>query len=280
MTSSAATTKPQLKDYLNVTFFLKDIYAFRKAHEDSFSYESWAFELGFEHRSFLRQVVIGRRALTDTTAAQISQRMFFTEAEREHFMVLYRYSRSRTQPERDLFGKRLMQILKDNYYQTEVEVSEDFLRSPLFPRMQVLLSLGDKAKTVEEMARLLQADVLEVEKGIVILTRLNLAEQVGAGYRATVSSFKVPSSLGNEVLLNYHKNNLQEAISATNLPGHLRRYKSLILAMSQEEFEQFLKNMDAFVKEQLHRFDTSNETESRRLFQVNMNLFSVSTQLD
>jgi hypothetical protein len=119
---------------------------------------------------------------------------------------------------------------------------------------------------------------LEVEKGLMVLLRLNLAEQHGDLYKATVNSFKVPAELGSEILLDYHKKILQDAIAARSLPHDQRRYKSLLMAMSPEEFNQFLLSMNAFAKEQLHKFDNPN-VEGRRLFQVNLNLFSVSTEL-
>ncbi|KHD88171.1 MAG: hypothetical protein OM95_10400 [Bdellovibrio sp. ArHS] len=277
--NSSLQKKPQLRDYLEASFYLRDLYNYRKATEESFSYESWAFELDFQHRSFLRQVVIGRRALTETTAQQIAHRLFTDPKEQRHFMILFHYSRSRSQQEREIFGQQLMQMLKDNYAQMEVEPSEDFLSSPLFPRLQVLLSLGDQHRSLQELSRLLQADSFEIEKGLLILTRLQLAQKTETGYKATVNSFKIPNNLGSQVLLDYHQSNLQDAIKARSLPPELRRYKSFILALAPSEFEQFLKNMDAFVKEQLHRFDTSSQ-ERRRLFQVSMNLFSVSTELD
>ncbi|MDG0816319.1 TIGR02147 family protein [Bdellovibrio svalbardensis] len=276
--STNTPKKPQLKDYLDVSHYLKDLYGYRKATEDGFSYESWAQEVGFQHRSFLRQVVIGRRALTDATAKQLGERLFFTKPEQEHFQTLARYSKCRTKQERDVYGQRLMQILKDNYYQTEVEVSEDFLGSPMVPRLQVLLSLGDKSRSIKDLSQALQADPLEIEKGLLVLLRLNLVELDGDNYKATVNSFKVPAELGSEVLLDYHKKILQDAIAARNLPHDQRRYKSLLMAMSPEEFEQFLNNMNAFAKEQLQKFDNPS-VEGRRLFQVNLNLFSVSTEL-
>ncbi|MEK2689164.1 TIGR02147 family protein [Bdellovibrio sp. GT3] len=276
--TKTAPKKPLLRDYLNIAFFLHDLYQYRKATEEQFSYETWAHELGFQHRSFLRQVVIGRRALTDTTAKQICERLFFTQAEQEHFMILTHYSRARSSREREAFGKKLIQLLEQNYYQNEIEASEEFVSTPLIPRLQALLSLGDDAKTAEALAQFLNADSLQVAKGLMILTKLGLAESTPDGHKATVSNFKVPNNLGSQALLEYHKQSLQEAIDARTLPHHLRRYKSMILPMSQEEFDSFLKNMDGFVKEQLHKFDTP-KTTGRRLFQVNLNLFSVSEEL-
>jgi uncharacterized protein (TIGR02147 family) len=278
MTTKPAAKKPSLKDYLNISFYLLDLYNYRKATETHFSYETWAQELGFEHRSFLRQVVIGRRVLTENTAKKISERLFFTTSEQEHFMILMLYSKARSAPEREALGKKLIQLLENYYYQTEIEAYEEFVSSPLFPRLQVLLSLGESAKQPETLAQYLQADPLEISKGLMILTKLGLAEKSKDGYTATVSNFKVPSNLGSNALLEYHKESLQDAIEAQSLPHHLRRYKSMILAMSQDDFDLFLKNMDSFVKEQLHKFDTAT-AEGRRLYQVNLNLFSVSEEL-
>ncbi|WP_373997691.1 hypothetical protein [Bdellovibrio bacteriovorus] len=97
---------------MDASFFLRDLYNYRKKTEEGFSYETWAFELNFQHRSFLRQVVIGRRALTEATAQQIAHRLFTNPEEQRHFMILFHYSRSRTPQERQLFGQQLMQMCR------------------------------------------------------------------------------------------------------------------------------------------------------------------------
>lgn len=60
-----------------------------------------------------------------------------------------------------------------------------------------------------------------------------------------------------------------------NRSPEARRYRSLILALKEEDFAAFLSDLEIFVKQTLSKFD-SDQFAERKLFQMNFNLHSVS----
>lgn len=60
-------------------------------------------------------------------------------------------------------------------------------------------------------------------------------------------------------------------------PHELRRFKSLMLVMSDEELANFSAAMDEFASSMIQQF-TSNSGLKRRVFQVNMNYHVVTEE--
>lgn len=271
--------KPELRTYLDIHQYLEDLYRYRKQTEVNFSYETWAQELDIKNRSYLRQIVIGRRSITESTIKLLCDRLNFQGADREYFNLLVLYSKSRNQDQRNLYGRKLMQLLKSDYEQIEIQNYFEFVSTPLFPQLLTLLSFKDIDRSTQGLALLLKRSVGEIENTLLTLQRLKLAQKEGDSlqWQTTNHAFKVPDHLGSVALSEYHKQSLQEAIKAVRLPREQRRYKSLLLPLSGEEFSEFLEDLQTFVKQSLRKFDT-NDLQRRRLHQVNFNIYSVTDE--
>lgn len=274
--------KPDLFTYLNVNQYLEDLYTFRKAENRSFSYEAWAQELGFTNRSFLRQIVIGRRSLTEKTTQTLCEKMNFSTSEREYFHLLVLYSKSKTQEQRNLYGRKLLHLIKSDYPQTEVQNYYEFLSSPLLPRLQTLLSFEDIEKSTENLSALLGITPHKTESALQLLKKINMAESEVNGrglheWKSLQKSFKIPDKVGDQALLSYHELSLKEAIQARDLPAQQRRYKSLLLPLSPHEFDEFLEDLQVFIQQTLRKYDV-DDLRSRRLHQVNFNIHAVSEE--
>ncbi|MFM6930506.1 MAG: TIGR02147 family protein [Bdellovibrio sp.] len=271
--------KPDLKTYLNVHQYLGDLYKYRKATEEYFSYETWSQELDIKNRSFLRQIVIGKRSLTSETTKLLCDRMGFYGIDREYFQLLVLYSKSSTQEQRNLYGRKLMQLIKTDHEQTEIENYYELISTPLYPKILTLLTFKDIRKDRESIARLLNTEAKEIEAGLGVLDNLKLIcfNEESQEWQSTEKSVKVPDQIGDAALLDYHSKSLQEAIAAKSLPKDQRRYKALLLPLNHSEFAEFLEDLQGFVKQSLKKFDT-DDLRTRKLHQVNFNIYAVSEE--
>lgn len=109
------------------------------------------------------------------------------------------------------------------------------------------------------------------------MVELQLIQNVDGKYKVLKKSFKVPDHFGDLGLTIFYQKNLEAAQEAIRLPKEQRRYKSLFLPLNFAEFEEFLKNMQNFVNEQLFKFN-ADEYADRRLYQVHFNIIPVSEQ--
>ncbi|WP_168196701.1 TIGR02147 family protein [Bdellovibrio sp. ZAP7] len=271
--------KPQVFDYLDAYQYLQDYYAFRKKVDVGFSYEAWAAELNFNSRSFLRMMIHGKKKLTEKIVASLAEISFLTPDERDYFFCLVKYTQTSTLKEKQIFGQKLIQILKRQSSAQVLAESEDFISNPLLPRLLSLFSYDDVEKSSVSFAQILGIREEQVIQALEILHKLALIEQPQKGvWISKVVAFKVPDNKGSLNLRKFHEKSLAEALKAFDLPQEVRRYKSLLLPMTTEDYHTFNQLLDDFAKEQMVRHNPKTYS-GRRLFQVNFNIYPVSEDL-
>lgn len=135
--------QPDIKKYLNVYQYLQDIYAFRKKRDAKFSYEVWAKELGIKDKSYIRLIVLGKRPLNEKMTEALKKNLALSAQEQPYFQTLTQYTQSRNREYKEVFGRKLIELLKSELDQMEIKAHYDFLSNPLLPRLQVLLTFRD-----------------------------------------------------------------------------------------------------------------------------------------
>jgi uncharacterized protein (TIGR02147 family) len=271
--------KPDIKCYINIHDYLKDLYYFRKNTETGFSYEMWMHELGLKNRSFLRQIIVGRRSVTEETSHVIGARLNLDSVDFEYFQLLVLYSNARSTEKRNFFWGKMRQLISPRTEPVEIREVQDFVLETLHPRLQLLLGFKNAPKDVESLALLLKTSEAELQKALLKLEEMDLVQKTtaisGIQWQAKTKSFRVPGNVGSEVLLDYHQRSLEDAISARKLSANERRYRSLILALTSTEFDEFMKDFEVFVQQSLNKFD-NDDFANRKLHQINFNIHAVS----
>jgi len=275
----SAKQKPQLMSYLSISHYLEDLYKFRKETEQNFTYESWAQELGIKNRAFLSQLVSGRRKFTEATIQLFVDKMALTKSEQEYFHLLVLYSMARAQVQRDAYGRKLRQLMNQSYPQTQVEPAKNLVASTLYPRILAFLTFKDVTKTAENIRRIFNISMEQANESLQTIKALGLIELDGETWITTRTAYKVPEKIGDADLMNYHHKSLLDAIEARKSPVHERRFRSLILALNENEFLKITEEMNAFLTEMLGKFDV-DYFHDRKIYQLNFNLHVASSQAE
>jgi uncharacterized protein (TIGR02147 family) len=268
------TTKNQshlnIKEFQSPVQFLTSYYAHRKSQDSDFSYETWSQEIGFHNRSYLRFVVLGHRPISEKMMALfLDYFKFSTEnGDAEYFETLVHFSQSKTKKQKQFFGKRLLELATPTLEKLEVTEHFEFLSDRYLPVIQTICGFVDVQITPEAISALLDITVSDATAKINALEQLGLVKngvpqkrawRAGASYQA----------LGHR---EFYKESLQRASAAIDLPFNERRFRSLFVALSPDEFQGFLKDFEVFAQEQLVKNDKS-ELSGRRVYQLNFNFF-------
>lgn len=270
--------KPNIKKYLDASQYLQDHYKFRKESEPGFSYEAWAKELRASDKSYVRLMVIGKRHINVKMTEAFAKNLNLSPDEEIYFSHLVQYTQGKTRAVRDALGKKLIGLLNSDFEQLEIQNHLDFLSDPLLPRLQVLLSFHDVDQSAEHLSRLLKVDVAELVKALDTLARLELVKVEDGRYRPAKRSFKIGDHFKDLGLERFYLNNLEASKEAISLPAETRRFKSLFLPLNEEEFVDFWKNLEAFAREQLARYNP-DEYQGRRLYQAHFNIIPAATKM-
>lgn len=275
----ALNQKPSVFEYLDLNAFLQSYYNFRKQMDSEFSYESWANELGVKNKSFLRLAIVGKKKISQMLMTALSEKIFESKNEQEYFYYLVKYAYAPTQKDKTDFSNKLIRLIKGNSKEEVIEATAELLSSPWFMRMLTLLTFKDITPTVATFSKLIDKPAAEVEHLLLKLQELKLAYSVQVDgqthWLCSGKAFKVPDQIGSEAIIQYHKASLDDAINAFNRPKDQRRYRSLLLPMSEEQMKEFYTLMDEFANEQKIRFN-SESLKGKNLFQANFNIHRIT----
>lgn len=267
--------KPNIKNYLNVYQYLKDLYSYKKKINSKFSYQVWANELSIKNKAYLRLIILGQRPLTEEITKRISNSEFTTKDEKNYFSYLVEYTQSTTQEQKSIFGKKIASFLKNNNENKEIINQLEFLSDPLLPKLQVLMSFIDLDQSYENLAWLLNCDLKQVSDSINKLLELGLIKKENDRFYPNKSSFQVPDQFKNLALKNYYISGFKAAEEAIDLPQGTRRFRSLLLPLNNSEFLTYLDNFQEYVQDQLSQFN-SDEIKDRRLYQVHFHIIPIT----
>jgi uncharacterized protein (TIGR02147 family) len=267
--------KPDIKKYLDIFQYLQDIYQFRKTLNGHFSYAVWSKELGIRNKAYLRLMVIGRRSINEKMMSKMIENIELNKQDTDFFVALLGYSQCKNLAEKKLLASRMMSLVRQDFAQEEVEMHMDFLSDPLLPKLHSLLSFDDIAKSPENLARLLGTEESEIAEALSKLEKFQLIEMGPQGIRPKNPNFKVPDKFKDLGLKSFYLNLFDEAKKAMNLPGDLRRFRSLFFAANEEEVKYLTVRLDEIAKDLLSRHDFS-ELADRRLYQIHFNFFPLS----
>lgn len=278
---STSKIKPVVYDYLDVCLFLQDYYAYRKAVKQGFSYESGADELSFNSRSFLRMMILGKKKLTPNVIEALAHSLFPQKEQQDYFYYLVKYSQSKLVKDRHLFGQKMMQILKNHNQPMIIGGETSFTSDPIYARLLSLFSYSDVIKNVSSLSRLLDQSEEVVLSALQALEEWKLIKKDDeeGTWSSTVGIFKVADNKGNKNIHEFHRKSLLEAIQAFEKPVKVRTFKSLLLPMSEDDFNAFNEMLNDFSKEQMARHNPK-VYKGKRVYQVNFNIYPVTEELD
>lgn len=269
--------------YLDPYLVLQKYYQDRKKYDVDFSYSVWSAELGLSSSSTLRMMVIGKKRLSAGVAERFAQRSLATDEEKNYFRMLVVYVHAATPSEKNAIWASMAKLLAGKIEQKEVSDYFTYVSDLWCPKIMTLLSFEDRQWTTALLVTALQADLSAIETCLLKLERAGLifsnktAEHVV--WKANDKLVLVSNKLGDVALRAYHDACMDEAKLAQSLPVESRRYKSLLVPLSPDEFSEIEREVNAFTKQLIAKYQASHY-EGRKLYKLNLNYFPVSSAVE
>lgn len=275
MTSGVTSLEPQLDKFHKATEYLQAYYKYRKGMDQGFSYEAWSVELGYRSRSFLKMLVSGQRGLTEDFVENFSRHVKFTPSQSQYFSLIALYEQAVAEHEKTVYLDKIFEYSGRLQQLQLVENKDEFLLDVHLPKLLLLLGFHDIQKTPEYLAQITGTDQASIEERLYKLASLGLAVQNESQWEAIEESFRVPSQFGSQALESYHNASLAEAMEAQKMEARLRRFRSLLLPLSEPEFEVLLGDIENLVGKAIAKH-SHKHLLNRRLYKLNLNLYPVT----
>jgi uncharacterized protein (TIGR02147 family) len=273
---------PNIFSYHDYRQFLGDFYGEKKATTPTFSYQNFSQKAGFLSKSFVFNVIKGKKTLSRTSVVKLSIAMGLSKTESTYFENLVYFNQSVSFAERNFYFEKLNAI---HPVTTEASVSRnlrkdqyEFCSQWYHVVVRSLIDLYPEIKDSQTIAKMIypQVTAKQVQKSIELLLRLGLIQEKEDGSWTICSkTLSTGPDIQSLAAQQFHLSNMEIASNALqNQPKNTRNFSGLTLGISMEAYDKICNEIDSFQNRVLAIAEDDKNAD--RVFQLNMHLFPVS----
>jgi len=268
----------RIETYTDFRKFLRDFYEDRKKRSPSFSHRQFCQKAGLGSPSFLREVIDGKRNLTETTIAQFVKGLELVEADAAFFGALVRFNQAVDPASKQTF----LETMRGLRRKVPVEVVPldryEYYSRWYLPVLRELAIQRDWGEDWTALARSVRPRIRkgEAREGIALLERLGFLVRDGRRWKQTepaISSGGEVDSLAVRAGNREYARLGHEAIESI-VPSQ-RDISTLILGMPESSFPVFKQELREF-KDRLVRIAQDFGQDGDKVFALNLQFFPLS----
>jgi len=272
-------------NYLNYREFLHDSYSTKKAENPRYSFQILAEKAGFKSKSFLADVIDGKKNLSEKSVFSLQKALEMSDADFTYFKTLVAFNQAETTTQKDHFFKQLVQsnrlvtarlVLSDRY---------DFYSHWYHNTVRELVCFVDFHEDYALLGRTLHPAISDrqARASVDLLTRLGFIRKQGAHYVQTDPDITTGDTVSSLAIENFHLQNLSLAAeSIDTCPAQERDISCLIATLSGSQFDEVKKEVRDFRKKLVAIINKGDDPAGRtkRAYHFSMQLFPTSRKVD
>ncbi len=274
---------PSVFNYQDYRKFLADYYEEKKVSSSAFSYQNFSRKAGFTSKSFVFNVINGRKNLSRASVVKICGALSLSKTEASYFENLVYFNQAPNFTERNFYYEKLnaiapvtgeagnMRKLRRDQYELYSNWYHTVIRS--------LIDLYPDIADYDRLAKMVRPPIksIQARKSVELLHRLGLIEKRKNGtYKAGSKILSTGNEVESLAVTHFHLACMELAAKAIReLPGDLRNVSGLTLGISAKAYDKICGVIHSCQKEILDIAE--KDTGSDRVYQLNFHLFPVST---
>ena len=273
---------PNIFKYNDYRAFLSDFYEEKKKKSPTFSYQNFSKKAGFSSKSFIFNVIKGKKNISRSSIVSICEALNLTNTESTYFENLVSFNQAKNFKERDFFYNKLESISPNTTEGSRAKkLRKDQLEFYSKWHYTVIRSIIDLHKFKDDYCWLAKMvypaiTIKQARASVQLLERLGLIKRNKSGnYKIVdkiVSTGKEIKSLG---VHHFHIGNLKLAEKAlTELPKEKRNISGLTLGISKQAYHQVCEEIYNCQEKLLDI--ARQDKNSDRVYQMNFQLYPVS----
>ncbi len=240
-------------DFENYREYLKQYYDEKRKGNPRFSYQVFARIAGLKNKSFLHNIISGKKNLTKSHIAKLSQALKQTPEEAEYFENIIHYSQAPAENEKERsYYRRQAQQIRGNAKMHLVRKDQcEYYSKWYHSAVRALVEIYPLRDDYEQLGRLLTPPITAVQakKSIQLLRRLDFIVKGEDGVHRYVKEKKIKTSQDiPQIAKNkFHTQCAELAQKAIrNNPPESRHAVSITMGISKETYEGVVKEIHAF----------------------------------
>jgi len=269
--------------YTDYRLVLRHYYQDKKRASPGFSYQTFSRKAGLASKSFLYNVIQGRKNLSRTTAAQLCQAMRLSRAESEYFENLVSFNHARTLEQREYFLKRMNAIRAPGPDASKAKRLRkdqlDFFSEWHHVAIWSLLEMKPFDGDTRALAKMLrpEATVPQVRNSLALLQRLGLVRRLRNGtYKVADKVVSTGPEVKSHAVQRFHQQTIRLAERAlSQLPRSERSISGLTLGISRKTYEQICLLLQQTQQRLLQM--AREDAEADGVYQLDFSFFPIAS---
>lgn len=277
---------PKIFNYQDYRQFLADYYEEKKNVTETFSYQNFSRKAGFSSKSFLFNVIKGKKTLSRASVVKLSVAIGLSKTESAYFENLVYFNQAKTFSERNFYFEKLNEIhpvsteasLARNLRKDQYEFYSQWYHVVIRSLLDMYPKLSDPL-TISKMVYP-KISVKEVQKSIDLLFRLGLVEKnKNGGYSLNSKIISSGKDLHSLAAQQFHLTCMEFASEALKkLPSDKRNVTGLTLGISKSTYDKICGEIQSFQERILSLAERDANSDS--VYQLNFQLFPVSQKVN
>lgn len=274
-----AATKIEIWAFVDYRAFLRALFSFQKQHVGSYSFVSFAGELGLGETSFVRLVVQGRAAFSSLDAKKACRGLGLEGERARYFRLLVLHNGSVEGPRRESLHKALQQM-RQTYLAGSLDRAQlEYFSEWFHPIIRELVGLDDFSPDPRWINARLFRRLLprQIEVSLHLLERIGYIRFSEERKRWVQCEEVVATSpeVRGVGLIRYHQQMLDMAKDSMALvPAAQRSLNALTLRLSPEAVQVAKREIQAMFQRLLALEDMGSQRND--VFQIDVQMFPVT----
>jgi uncharacterized protein (TIGR02147 family) len=273
---------PNIFNYSDYRKFLADFYQEKKTSVPSFSYQNFSRQAGFTSKSFVFNVIKGKKNLSPASIVSLTDAMKLTKTEAAYFEKLVSMCQAGTFKERAFFYEQLDSIRPQNTEASNAKrIRQDQYEFCSKWHHVVIRSLIDLFPFKDDYQRLAAMvkppiTVIQAKNSVRLLIRLGLIEKGKDGfYKAAHKLLTTGPEVASLAAQHFHLQAMELAARALKeIPKEERNIYGMTLGISKKAFMDIQKIMIDCQNRILHLAEKDKDSDG--VYQLNVQFFPVS----
>ena len=279
---SGGSRMPNIFTYSDYRKFLSDFYREKKEKNPSFSFQNFSRQAGFASKSFVYNVMKGKKNLSPASIVSLTEAMKLTKTEAAYFEKLVSMCQAETFKERAFFYDQMDAVRPQNPEASSAKrLRQDqfeFCSKWYHVVVRSLIDLFPFSGDYPRLAAMLRPPITvrQAKSSVQLLLRLGLIEMGNDGiYRIRTKILTTGPEIASLAAQKFHLEAMELASRALReIPGEKRNIYGLTLGISQQAFQEVRKIMIESQNRILQIAE--NDKDSDGVYQLNVQFFPVS----
>lgn len=268
--------------YIDYRSFLKHYYEEQKKNSVFFSYRYFAQKAGINSPNFLKQVIESKRNLTTLTVDKFIRALKLNEKEAQFFRHLVLFNQAKSVQDKQLHYTVMLSLMHTVKEHRLTVLQHEYYNHWFVPVVRELVSLhnfnGDYKKLAATVLPSISAR--EARFAVKLLNELGMIEPLPDGtFRQIAAAIVSDSSVARMAVRSFNREMLRKAeIALDTAPIGERQIYGVTAGVSKECYDVLAAEMAAF-RDRVVSI-VNRDTSSDRVYQLHLQLFPLSRQLD